>query len=200
MNTTWNELIASLRDDAEYSKDFIVTYGSGPTRDNVLDALAAFQNSLVTPNAAFDRYLNGESDAISPDEKRGYELFKSYGCVACHQGTNFGGNLSQPFGIFDNPFNPSRDAGARYDRVGSLNAQGGGQLYRVPSLRNVAVTAPYFHNGYTSSLAAAVEIMGRSQLGRRLSRDDIHLIVRFLDTLTGEYEGRRLTDTGDVSK
>lgn len=200
MNMTWNELLARLRDDADYPKDFIATYGSEPARANVLDALATFQRSLVTPNAAFDRHLSGEPNAISPDEKRGYELFKSYGCVACHQGANFGGNLSQPFGIFDDPFKPSRDADAGEGRVAAPNAQGGGQLYRVPSLRNVAVTAPYFHNGYTSSLAGAVEIMGRSQLGRRLSPDDIQLIVRFLNTLTGEYEGRPLTDTGDMSK
>src|SRR5947208_6762033 len=105
---------------------------------------------------------------MSPEEERGYQLFKSYGCVACHQGANFGGNLSQPFGIFDDPFKPPREAGAGQDRIAATDAQGDGQLYRVPSLRNVAVTAPYFHNGYTSSLVEAVEIMGRSQLGRQL--------------------------------
>jgi cytochrome c peroxidase len=200
MNTTWDELLAKLRNDADYLKSFRAIYGSGPARATVLDALATFERSLVTPNSRFDRRLRGEPGAISPDEERGYGLFKSYGCVACHQGANFGGNLLQPFGIFDDPFKPSRDSRAGQDRIAATGAEGDGQLYRVPSLRNVAVTAPYFHNGYASSLAEAVEIMGRSQLGRELSQEDVELIVKFLNTLTGEYEGRPLTDTGSSSK
>jgi cytochrome c peroxidase len=200
MNTTWPELLAKLRNDANYPKDFFAIYGTGPAHANVLDALAAFQRSLVTPNSPFDRHLRGEPDAISPDEVHGYQLFKSYGCVACHQGANFGGNLSQPFGIFADPFKAPWEASAGQDRISATNAKGDGRLYRVPSLRNVAVTAPYFHNGYTSSLAEAVEIMGRSQLGRQLSADDVRLIVQFLNALTGEYQGRPLTQAGGASK
>jgi len=190
MNANWDELLAKLRNDPDYRTDFSVIYGDSPARVHVLDALATFERSLATPNSRFDRRLHGERRAISPEEEQGYQLFKSYGCVACHQGANFGGNLSQPFGIFDDPFNPRGAAGAGQDHVAAAQAEG--QVYRVPSLRNVAVTPPYFHNGYTSSLAEAVEIMGRSQLGRDLSRDDVRLIVQFLNTLTGEYEGRPL--------
>jgi cytochrome c peroxidase len=197
MNTTWDELLTKLRSDSHYLQEFSVIYGSSPARAHVLDALASFERSLVTPNSRFDRHLRGELGAISPDEEKGYQLFKSYGCVACHQGANVGGNLSQPFGIFDDPFKPHGDA--VQDRI-AATGQGDGQLYRVPSLRNVGVTAPYFHNGYTSSLAEAVEIMGRSQLGRELSRDDVGLIVQFLNTLTGEYEGRRLHTSDSTSK
>jgi cytochrome c peroxidase len=207
MNADWDELLSKLRNDSDYLNDFSVIYGSSPARVHVLDALATFERSLVTPNSRFDRRLRGESGAISPEEEQGYQLFKSYGCVACHQGANFGGNLSQPFGIFDDPFNPRGAAGAGQDRLAATEAEGGatagierGQLYRVPSLRNVAVTAPYFHNGYTSSLAAAVEIMGRSQLGRELSKDDVRLIVQFLNTLTGEYEGRPLAGSDSAAK
>ena len=200
MNTTWDELLAKLRNDTNYLKNFFAIYGKGPTRASVLDALTTFERSLVTPNSRFDRRLRGEFGAISPEEEQGYQLFKSYGCVACHQGANFGGNLLQPFGIFDDPFRPHGDNGDGRDRFAATGADGDGRLYRVPSLRNVAVTAPYFHNGYSSSLAEAVEIMGRSQLGRTLSQDDIQLIVKFLNTLTGEYEGRPLTDHGSTSK
>jgi cytochrome c peroxidase len=199
MNANWDELLSKLRNDSDYLKDFSVIYGRSPARAHVLDALATFERSLVTPNSRFDRRLRGERGAISPEEEQGYQLFKSYGCVACHQGANFGGNLSQPFGIFDDPFNPRGAAGAGPDRIAATGAEGG-QLYRVPSLRNVAVTAPYFHNGYTSSLAEAVEIMGRSQLGRELSRDDVQLIVQFLNTLTGEYEGRPLASSDSAAK
>jgi len=199
MNASWDELIAKLRNDSDYLKDFSAIYGSSPARVDVLDALATFERSLVTPNSRFDRRLRGERGAISADEERGYQLFKSYGCVACHQGANFGGNLSQPFGIFDDPFKPRGAASAGQDRIAATGAEGG-QLYRVPSLRNVAVTAPYFHNGYTSSLAEAVEIMGRSQLGRDLSSDDVRLIVQFLNTLTGEYEGRPLVASDSAAK
>jgi cytochrome c peroxidase len=200
MNTTWNELLAKLRDNSDYRQNFFAIYGSGPARASVLDALATFERSLVTPNSRFDRRLRGELGAISPEEEQGYQLFKSFGCVACHQGANFGGNLMQPFGIFDDPFKPRQDSGAGQDRIAATGAGGDGQLYRVPSLRNVAITAPYFHNGYTSSLAEAVEIMGRSQLGRELSQEDIRLIVKFLNTLTGEYEGRPLSDAGSSSR
>ena len=199
MNANWDELLAKLRNDSDYRKDFSVIYGNSPARVDVLDALATFERSLVTPNSRFDRRLRGERSAISPEEEQGYQLFKSYGCVACHQGANFGGNLSQPFGIFDDPFDPRGAAGAGRDHVAATGAESG-QVYRVPSLRNVAVTPPYFHNGYTSSLPEAVEIMGRSQLGRDLSIDDVRLIVQFLNTLTGEYEGRPLAGSDSPAK
>jgi cytochrome c peroxidase len=189
MNTSWDELLQKLASAPDYPGDFIAIYRSSPTRFHVLDALATFQRSLVTPDARFDRRLRGMRDAISPEEERGYQLFKSYGCVACHQGANVGGNLFQPFGIFDDPFAWQTKAG-----LGQRTTTGEGdrELFRVPSLRNVAVTPPYFHNGHTFSLAEAVEIMARSQLGRELPAEHVELIVRFLGTLTGEYAGRRV--------
>jgi len=192
MSTSWEELLSKLRSDRDYSSDFAALYGSNPGRAQVLDALATFQRSLRTPNSRFDRRLRGERDAISPDEEHGYQLFKSYGCVACHQGVNLGGNLFQRFGIFHDPFSPRAQTEADLGRFALTGAEDDRQVFRVPSLRNVAVTAPYFHNGQTSSLAEAVGIMARNQLGRELPRDDIASIVRFLDTLTGEYQGRSL--------
>jgi cytochrome c peroxidase len=198
MNTTWNELLAKLRADEDYVGRFATLYGTGPERAHVLDALAAFQQTLLTPNARFDRYLNGQRDAITSEEERGYQLFKSYGCVACHQGINLGGNLFQKFGIF---FSPFADRGNATD-LGRFTVTGHDSdryVFRVPSLRNVAVTAPYFHNGAASSLAEAVDLMARAQLGRELPVQDIDLIVKFLATLTGEYQGRPLTAQPDES-
>jgi cytochrome c peroxidase len=198
MNTTWDELLPKLRADRDYQVAFPALYGSGPERASVLDVLATFQRSLLTPDAAFDRYLRGQPNAITADQKRGYKLFKSYGCVACHQGRNLGGNLFQKFGIFSDPF---ASFGARTDadlgRFSITHVESDRQVFRVPSLRNIAVTGPYFHNGSTSSLAKAVRIMGRVQLGRELPPQDAELIVEFLDTLTGEYKGRSLTAAAD---
>jgi cytochrome c peroxidase len=191
-NTTWQELLPKLRQDRDYLRDFIASYGRGPERADVLDALTTFQRSLLTPNARFDRWLRGERGAISPAEEQGFQLFKSYGCIACHQGMNFGGNLFQRFGVFEDPFTPRDGNEADLGRFAITGVEEDRQVFRVPSLRNVAVTAPYFHNGYTSSLTEAVEIMARSQLGRELPSADRTRIVQFLDTLTGEYQGRSL--------
>jgi cytochrome c peroxidase len=198
MNTSWEELLPKLRSDPDYSQRFVNVYGAAPSRTDVLDALANFQRSLITPNARFDRYLNGERDAITADEEHGYRLFKAYGCIACHQGTNVGGNLFQKFGIFQDPFaGQNTITEADLGRFAITGAESDRHVFRVPSLRNVAVTAPYFHDGRTASLADAVRIMARNQLGRELDRRDADLIVKFLGTLTGEYRGHPLTSAAD---
>jgi cytochrome c peroxidase len=193
MNATWPDLLAKLRADADHLMAFNARYGAPPAREHVLDALATFQRSLLTPDARFDRHLRGEPGAISADEARGYQLFKAYGCIACHQGVNVGGNLFQKFGVFHDPFaeRGSVDASdlGRYTITGR---EADRNVFRVPSLRNVAVTAPYFHDGRAASLSQAVETMARSQLGRELPGGDIDLIVKFLRTLTGRYQGQSL--------
>jgi cytochrome c peroxidase len=200
MNTTWEELLPTLRADNDYVRSFTAIYGRGPERLHVLDALATFQRSLATPNARFDRYLNGQRDAITKDEERGYRLFKAYGCVSCHQGMNLGGNLFQRFGFFDeNSTRPWRLTDADLGRFTITKIESDRHVFRVPSLRNVAVTAPYFHDGAASSLLQAVDIMARVQLGRELPGQDIDLIVKFLGTLTGEYQGRSLSAEVDPS-
>jgi cytochrome c peroxidase len=190
MNTGWDELLAKLRADAKYRRDFQAIYGTAPERGTVLDALGAYQQSLLTPNARFDRYLRGERDAITHEEENGYRLFEGLGCIACHQGTNVGGNLFQRFGIFDTSYlHEGEISDGDLGRFAITGEPSDRHVFRVPSLRNVRLTAPYFHDGRASSLAEAVEIMGRSQLGRELAREDVDLIVRFLDTLTGELGG-----------
>jgi cytochrome c peroxidase len=194
MNTTWEELLAKLRADQEYREGFAAVYGSDPAPANVLDALATFQRSLTTPDARFDRYLRGERSAITPEEESGYRLFKDFGCAACHQGVNVGGNLFQRFGIFHDPFAewPIRTADlGRFTITGRADDR---FVFRVPSLRNVAVTPPYFHDGRAQTLEEAIVEMARSQLGRVLTGQEIDQIAGFLRTLTGEYRGRPLSD------
>ena len=125
-------------------------------------------------------------------------MFKAYGCIACHQGVNIGGNLFQKFGVFYDPFAARGNVSAadlgRYTVTGREDDR---RVFRVPSLRNVAVTAPYFHDGSAASLTEAVDIMARSQLGRELPREDIDLIVEFLRALTGDYQGQSLATRSD---
>jgi cytochrome c peroxidase len=193
MNTTWPELLAKLCADDGYLAAFGAAYQQRPNQANVLDALASFERSLTTPNSRFDRYLRGERLALTAAEQRGYALFKSYGCVACHQGVNIGGNLFQKFGVFAEPLtstatNAPPDLG-RF-RVTQVTRDRG--VFRVPSLRNVEVTGPYFHDGRAATLEEAVDIMANLQLGRKLAPEEIGLLVQFLRSLTGEYRGKPL--------
>ena len=190
MGGDWGEILKKLAADPGYASSFTALYGPGWSTAHVLDALAEFQRSLVTPDSRFDRYLRGERGAITPAEERGFRLFESYGCISCHQGENVGGNLHQKFGIFTDPFSGRRpvtpaDLG-RYLLTGREEDR---FVFRVPSLRNVALTAPYFHDGAVQALDQAVAIMGRTQLGRELPAAEIDLIVQFLGTLSGEYRG-----------
>lgn len=191
MNTTWPELLAKLQADANYVTNFNTTYARGLTPATVLDALASFERSLLTPNARFDRYLRGERHVLTQSEQQGYHLFKSYGCVACHQGINVGGNMYQQFGVFAEP-GGARGPAAVVDmgRYAVTAEPRDREVFRVPSLRNVAVTAPYFHDGRESTLEGAVNTMAKVQLGRTLRREEIGLIVQFLRTLTGEHQGQ----------
>lgn len=191
-NTNWDELLPKLHLDAHYSASFADSYG-GVSREGVLDALATYERSLITPNARFDQFLRGKTNALSPEEKHGYRLFKEYGCIACHQGINVGGNLFQKIGIAAPFFKKSGKPGkADLGLFSVTKDEADKNVFKVPSLRNVAVTAPYFHDGSAADLDSAVDTMARVQLGAQLPAEHRRLLVAFLKTLTGEYRGRRL--------
>ncbi len=192
-NNDWPTVLARLGTDALYVRAFKAAYPDGLTQRNVLDALATFQRALITPNARFDRYLRGQQDALDARELQGYRLFKSFGCVACHQGLNVGGNLYQRFGVFVDT-KPGRRAGEAPDlgRYAITKDERDREVFRVPSLRNVELTAPYFHDGRAPTLEDAVHTMAKVQLNRDLGADETDAIVRFLRTLTGELDGHPL--------
>jgi cytochrome c peroxidase len=200
-NSSWDEVLARLRSDATYRQAFVAIYGEDPKPPHVLDALASYQRSLLTPDAPFDRFLRGEREAITPDAERGYQLFKLYGCISCHQGVNVGGNLFQKFGIFQNPTagggERSEEDSGRFTITGRDKDR---DVFRVPSLRNVSVTAPYFHDGRAETLDQAVAEMARSQLGRVLTNEEVGLIEDFLRSLTGEYRGVPLRDEASPAR
>ena len=159
-------------------------YSDGVTSENIKDAIISFERSLLTPNSAFDLYLNGDKTALSNQQLQGYRLFKSYGCITCHQGTNIGGNFVINLDKLGAPF-------------GNLNStrerlNGKIKTIRVPSLRNVAVTAPYFHDGSATTLFQAVQRMIDEYLGLAVTDENIYLITSFLKSLTGKYKGKSL--------
>jgi cytochrome c peroxidase len=174
MASSADEVVGKLRADPATVRQFRDAYGREPDVATLLDAIASYERALVTPGSRFDRWLAGDVAAISPEELSGYQLFKSLGCIACHQGVNVGGNLFQRHGIFRPLGSPEP------------------VLVRVPSLRNVVTTAPYFHDGSAATLPEAVKAMGLAQLDRELTDPQIAAIVAFLKTLTGAYRGQSI--------
>ena len=172
MGSSPEGVVGKLRIDPETVRQFREVYGKEPDTPSLLDAIATYERSLVTPGSRFDRWLLGESGAITAEEFSGYQLFKSLGCIACHQGVNVGANLFQRRGVF-------QSLGAPEPAV-----------VRVPSLRNVATTPPYFHDGSAATLADAVKAMGKAQLDRVLTDQQVAATVAFLNTLTGTYKGQ----------
>ena len=191
---SWNEVVGRLQRSPEYQSAFKTIYADGVTPDNIRDAMGMFQRSLYTPNAPFDQYLRGDEAAIGEEEKQGYDLFKSYGCVSCHQGVAVGGNMFQTLGIFGDYFADRGTPVIKAD-LGRYNVTENDldrHVFKVPSLRNVALTAPYFHDGNARTLDQAIKYMGKYQLGVDIPQGDVDLIMRFLRSLNGEYNGKPL--------
>jgi cytochrome c peroxidase len=193
LGSNWTQVLEKLNREESYRNRFARLYADDITANNIKDAIATFERSLVTPNSRFDQFLRGDRNALTPVEQTGYRKFREYGCVSCHQGVNLGGNLFERMGVFGDYF---KDRGNETDvdlgRFNVTKSPADRHFFRVPSLRNVAKTAPYFHDGSVKNLPDAVRIMAQYQLGRSMPEDDLVGIVSFLYTLTGVYEGRGL--------
>lgn len=192
MGSNWPEVVGKLKQDHYYRNTFRHLYGTLDAAA-IKDAIATFERSLITPDCRFDRYLRGEKSALGERELDGYRLFKELGCASCHQGVNVGGNLYAGLGAFGNFFADRRKDGP--EDQGRFNVTGNElhrHVFKVPSLRNVARTAPYFHDGSVATLEEAIRLMGKYQLGRELSGTEIGLLADFLGTLTGNYQGEPL--------
>ncbi|MFZ6756203.1 cytochrome-c peroxidase [Undibacterium sp. Ji50W] len=191
MGAKWEEIVLKVSKDAKYQQAFIASYKDGVTKANIQDAIATFERTLITPNSRFDKYLRGDNSAISEAEKIGYTKFKQYGCIACHQGVNVGGNMFQKFGVMGDYFkqrgNPTE---ADLGRYLVTKEEADKYVFKVPGLRNVALTAPYFHDASAKTLEDAVDVMFKYQLGRVGSKEDKESIVKFLNTLTGELPNK----------
>lgn len=188
MAATPELVVAVLKSIPEYGQRFRTAF-PGETKtvtfDNVAKAIEAFEATLITPASRFDQYLEGDVGALTPQEKEGLSLFMDTGCSACHNGVNLGGQDYFPFGVVERPGSdilPETDKG----RFTVTNTASDEYVFRAVPLRNVALTAPYFHTGKVWNLEQAVAIMGTSQLGRELSSGEVGAITAFLDTLIGE--------------
>ncbi len=166
-----------------YVREFKQVFGKDKVDiDQVTLAIAEFEKTLVTPNSRFDQWLLGKKDALTADELAGYKLFKESGCVACHNGPAVGGNSFQKMGVVE-PYKTKASAAGRADVTGKDADRFN---FKVPTLRNVEMTYPYFHDGAANTLTEAVDVMGRLQLGKKFSQDENGKVVAFLKTLTGD--------------
>ncbi len=183
MGFTHELAVDVLRSIPAYVAEFHAVFGTDTvTIDEVKQAIAAFEETLVTPDARFDRWLKGDDAAITDDEKAGYELFKGAGCTTCHYGTAVGGSSFQKMGVVAAYATRNPAVG----RVGVTHDEADRMKFKVPTLRNVELTYPYFHDGAAATLDDAVATMGRIQLGREFTPEERGKVVAFLKTLTGQ--------------
>lgn len=165
------------------------------TVDNAAKAVAAFERTLITPNSAYDRFVNGDKEALSAQQKRGMNKFAELGCLACHSGPAFNGpQVSFGVGFYakfptftDNRYVDKYRLNADKGREDATGKVADAHMYRVPTLRNITDTAPYFHNGSVNDLHEAVRVMAKTQLNRDLGRQETEGIAAFLEALTGPY-------------
>ena len=194
---SWDDVVDRLKTIPDYNKAFAAAFSSGEsvTADNAAKAIAAYERTLITPNSPYDRYVKGEKSALTEQQVRGMNAFAELGCVGCHSGPTFSGPQNSPgvgfyqkfpaveFAPIEDQFGFSKDLG----RFEVTKNEADKHLFKVPTLRNIALTAPYFHNGKIRTLEDAVRIMGKLQLNKDLTDDQVNDVAAFLNSLTGEF-------------
>lgn len=188
MHNTPKNVEATLKSMPEYVAAFEKAFPGDkqPTSfDNMARALQAFESTLITPDSRFDLYLKGDDNALDAKEKKGLQTFMSSGCISCHNGVNLGGQAYFPFGLVKKPDSKILPVGDK-GRFEVTKTQNDEYVFRAAPLRNIALTAPYFHSGKVWDLEEAVAIMGTAQLGKQLNAEEVGDIVAFLKTVTGK--------------
>ncbi|MGL4859700.1 MAG: cytochrome c peroxidase [Enterobacteriaceae bacterium] len=188
-STSWQEIITKLQADPQLSLDFIAVYPDGFSADNLTDAIAEFEKTLLTPNSPVDRYLKGETTALTAQQQRGYQLFVANKCATCHTGMNIGGQSFELMGRTADYF-AERGKPVTEDDQGRFNVThnpADKYHFKTPTLRNIQLTAPYMHDASAATLEQAVEMMLKYQVGKQLPPEDVKDIVLFLEAMTGEY-------------
>lgn len=191
MGNDFNNIIKTLSNDNYYNKAFNKIYKDGITKENIGNALEEFQKTLVTPSA-FDEYLRGDENALTSDQKRIWTFSKKR-CISCHNGINIGGGLFARFGLIDNTITDILEEKEKYEgenpHLGLYNVTKNDfdkYYFKVPSLRNVALTGPYLHDGRVETLKEAISSIAKAQLGLNLTDEEVLLIEEFLKSLNGK--------------
>jgi cytochrome c peroxidase len=192
---SWDDVVARLQSIEGYKQAFEQAFGKDSiSKDNATKAIAAYERTLITPNSPYDRYVGGDKSALSAQQVRGMEKVAELGCTHCHSGPAFNGpGMFQKFpmipnGYFEAQYHFSKDKGLAEVSKNSADEH----LWKVPTLRNVALTAPYFHNGSVKTLDKAVTMMAQLQLGKELTKEEVADIVAFLNGLTGEFPKQKM--------
>lgn len=200
-SASFDEIAGRLAAAAPYAKAFCEVYPEGFSEATITDAIAEYEKTLLTPNSPFDRYLKGDAQALSAEEQEGYALFKEYNCATCHAGVNMGGLSYELMGRRADYFK-DREMNAKSGltdadngRWAQTKVERDRYRFKTPTLRNVALTWPYYHDGSVQTLDEAVDMMARYQTGREMKPEEVKKVVGFLETLTGEYKGKPLTNT-----
>ena len=198
MASNWEQVIGKIKDDPYYQEAFARLYDDGMTEKNIRDAIAAFEETLITPNSAFDKYLMGDKQAATEEQRLGYATFVTTGCTSCHMGAAVGGLDFQKMGKRGDYF-AARGSDILEADLGRFNVtkqEDERHFFKVPVLRNIEVTYPYFHDGTVEKLSDAIEKMATYQLNVELSERQIAEVEAFLLALTGEYKGVPVTKIG----
>ena len=195
----FDAIVAKLNKDKKFVREFKKVYPEGLSQATITDAIEQFERTLITPNSRFDKYLRGDKTAITAEELEGYELFKKYNCATSHVAKNLGGETYELMGLrkhyfADRGLELSEEDNGRFKQTGVERDR---HRFKVPGLRNVALTWPYYHDGTRTSLKEAVCAMGTYQSGVELTDEEEDKIVAFLNTLTGEYQGKLLTNANE---
>lgn len=198
---SFDEIAARLSADADFCKRFLASYPEGLNEKTITDAIAEYEKTLLTPNSPFDRYLKGDKNAMTAEQIEGYAIFKDYKCATCHAGVNMGGLSYELMGQRANYFQ-DREMNAKSGLTDSDNGRWAQTKverdryrFKTPTLRNVALTWPYYHDGSVATLEKAIEMMAEYQVGRNMSEAEIGKVKSFLDAQTGQYQGKTLTNT-----
>ncbi len=192
---SWDDVVARLKTIEGYTHSFELAFGKDSiSKENTTKAIAAYERTLITPHSAFDRYVSGDKAALSAQQVRGMEKVAELGCTSCHSGPAFNGpSVFQKFpaipnGYFEAQYHFSKDKG-----LAEVTKKADDEhMWKVPTLRNIALTAPYFHNGSVKTLDQAVNMMAKLQLGKDLNKEEIADIVAFLNGLTGEFPKQKM--------
>ncbi len=186
----WDSVVARLKTIKGYNEAFARAFGDNSvSKDNATKAIAAYERTLITPNSPYDQYVGGDKQALTDQQVRGMNKMAELGCAGCHSGAAFNGaGTFQRFPVHDNPYFAAQYHFKKDKGVAEVSKKEADEhLWKVPTLRNIALTAPYFHNGSVKTLDEAVKIMAKMQLDKDLSKEEIADIVAFLEGLTGQF-------------